>query len=110
MAGSFYYSNVAPQQPSLNRGCWKKLEEYTRKLAREYDSVLVWSGSVTLENRHIGKVAVPDYCWKIIYVRKIGTTKAYSFRNDIVTVGGIHYFEVSLDSTRNLYGFFFVKN
>jgi endonuclease G, mitochondrial len=31
MAESFYYSNVAPQLPSLNRGIWKKLEEYTRK-------------------------------------------------------------------------------
>jgi endonuclease G len=41
MAESFYYSNVAPQSPALNRGIWKKLEEYTRKLANEYDSVLV---------------------------------------------------------------------
>ena len=41
MEESFYYSNVAPQSPALNRGIWKKLEEYTRKLANEYDSVLV---------------------------------------------------------------------
>jgi endonuclease G, mitochondrial len=41
MVESFYYSNVAPQLPSLNRGIWKKLEEYTRQLAKEYDSVLV---------------------------------------------------------------------
>ena len=34
MAESFYYSNVAPQLPSLNRGSWKRLEEYTRKLGK----------------------------------------------------------------------------
>ena len=27
LAESFYYSNVAPQLPSLNRGNWKNLEE-----------------------------------------------------------------------------------
>jgi endonuclease G len=86
MAESFYYSNIAPQLPVLNRGVWKKLETYVRKLVKEYDSVLVWCGSVTLENRHIGIVAVPDYCWKIIYIRKSGIVKAYSFRNDIVTI------------------------
>ena len=50
MEESFYYSNVAPQLPSLNRGIWKKLEEYNRKLAKEYDSILVWCGAVTFED------------------------------------------------------------
>jgi len=107
MAESFYYSNIAPQLPALNRGSWKKLEEYTRKLVKENDSILVWSGSVTFKNRHIERVAVPDYCWKIIYIKKSRIVKAYSIRNDIVTVGGLHFFEVSVDSIRNLSGFLF---
>jgi endonuclease G, mitochondrial len=41
MVESFYYSNAAPQSPALNRGIWKRLEEFTRKLAKEYDSILV---------------------------------------------------------------------
>jgi endonuclease G len=41
MGENFYYSNVAPQLPTLNRGSWKRLEGYTRMLAKEYDSVLV---------------------------------------------------------------------
>jgi endonuclease G len=45
MVESFYYSNVAPQLAALNRSGWRKLEEYARKLAKEYDSVLVWCGS-----------------------------------------------------------------
>ena len=28
MAESFYYSNMSPQDPSFNRGIWKKLEDY----------------------------------------------------------------------------------
>jgi endonuclease G len=110
MAESFYYSNVAPQFPSLNRGNWKRLEEYTRKLAKECDSVLVWCGSVTLENGYIGKVAIPDYCWKIIYIKKSGIIKAYSFRNDMTFKRELSSFEVSIDSMRNLSGFIFTRH
>jgi endonuclease G, mitochondrial len=110
MAESFYYSNVVPQLPSLNRGNWKKLEDYTRKLAKKYDSVLVWCGSVTIENRFIGRVAVPDYCWKIICIKKSGIIKAYSFRNDMTFKRELSSFEVSIDSIRNLSGFIFTRH
>jgi len=107
MAESFYYSNIAPQLPALNRGSWKKLEEYTRKLAKEYDSVLVWCGSVFFSDRYIGKVAIPDYCWKIIYIKKFGITKAFSFKNDLVSGWKLSLIEVSVDSIQNLSGFVF---
>ena len=102
MAESFYYSNIAPQLHSLNRGIWKKLEEYTRKLAKEYDSILVWCGSVTIEERYIGNVAVPDYCWKVLYIKKLDRVESYSFRNDGPRLGDFHSYEVSLDSIQQL--------
>ena len=110
MVESFYYSNVSPQLPSLNRGNWKKLEDYTRKLAKEYDSVLVWCGSVTIEDRFIGRVAIPDYCWKIIYVKKLDFIKAYSFRNDWIFQKLLSLYEVPIDSIQNMTGFIFVKD
>ncbi len=69
MKESFYYSNMCPQTPKLNRGIWKKLENYTRGLVGEDDSVLVWCGSVAKSGRTIGPddVVVPDYCWKILF-------------------------------------------
>ena len=106
MAESFFYSNVAPQVPALNRGNWKKLEDYTRKLVKDYDSVLVWCGSVTIEFKHIGRVTVPDYCWKIICIKRTAAVKAYSFRNEITLGRKLQSFEVSVDSIRNLSGFF----
>jgi endonuclease G len=102
MAESFYYSNVAPQSPALNRGIWKRLEEYRRELVKEYDSVLVWCGSVTLENRYIGRAAVPDCCWKVLYIKKLNRVESYSFRNDGPRLGGLRSYEVSLDSIKHL--------
>jgi len=107
MAESFYYSNIAPQLPALNRGIWKKLEEYTRKLAEEYDSILVWCGSVAFYGKYIGRVAIPDYCWKLIYIKKYRIVKAYSFKNDQVCERDLSLFEVSIDSIQNMSGFNF---
>jgi endonuclease G len=110
MAESFYYSNVTPQLPSLNRGIWKKLEEYTRKLAKKYDSILVWCGSVTFEDRYIGRIAVPDYCWKIIYFKELDKTEAYSFLNDDSLCGILNLYKVSLDAIQHLSKLTFFKD
>ncbi len=108
----FYYSNMCPQTPSLNRGAWKKLETHTRKLAKEYDSVMVWCGSVCKSDKTIGpdKVAVPSYCWKIVYVKQTGKTLAYSFRDDSPEDGPIESYEVSIDSVEHLSGIQFNRS
>ena len=53
MKECFYFSNMCPQTPRLNRGIWKSLETYTRELARQNDSILVWCGSVVKHGRNI---------------------------------------------------------
>ncbi len=106
MKECFYYSNMCPQIPKLNRGAWKSLETCCRTLAKQYDSVLVWCGSVCTSGKTIGKdkVAVPDYCWKIVYVKKTGEEHAYSFRNDTSEAKPIVNYEVSADSVGHLSG------
>ena len=37
MSQSFFMSNMSPQDASLNRGAWKKLESHTRKMAKKYN-------------------------------------------------------------------------
>ncbi len=104
MEQCFYYSNMCPQTPRLNRGIWKKLETYTRELARQDDSVLVWCGSVANSGQTIGpdKVAVPDYCWKIIFVKHERDTLAYVFPNTETISGALTEFRVSVDSVEHL--------
>jgi endonuclease G len=77
----FYYSNMAPQTPKLNRGDWKELEDYTRDMVLKYDTVKVWCGSVGATKK-IGLVSVPKQCWKVLWIKKIKTYEAYLFDND----------------------------
>lgn len=44
MSESFLMSNMSPQDPSFNRGVWRRLEEMVRKWAVEKDSIYVISG------------------------------------------------------------------
>lgn len=69
MKESFYYSNIAPQVPSFNRGIWKKLEEQVRDWAKENEHLYVVTGSILSDTmKKIGShnISIPDYFFKIV--------------------------------------------
>jgi endonuclease G len=101
MAESFYFTNMAPQYPGLNRGQWKNLEEWTRILAVENDSVFVQAGCVG-ELSRIKRVAVPTHCWKVIRVKN--QVDAYVFPNVPERSKSFEMHKVPLDSVRRLTG------
>jgi endonuclease G len=104
MEESFYFTNMAPQYPGLNRGQWKNLEEWTRILAVENDSVIVKAGCVG-EAQRIKRVAVPTHCWKVIRVNN--QTEAYVFPNVPERSQSFEIHKVSVDSIQRLTGFRF---
>lgn len=71
MSQSFFMSNMSPQNPSLNRGAWKDLEEKVRELAAKYKKIHVVSGPIfnNHDYKRIGKsrVAVPHAYYKVLY-------------------------------------------
>jgi endonuclease G len=101
MAESFYFTNMAPQYPGLNRGQWKSLEEHIRKLALAHDSVFVQAGCVGVR-QHIKHVAVPTHCWKIVKVRATKETTAYVFENVPVKTQSFIAHIVTQDSVMKL--------
>jgi endonuclease G len=109
MIESFYFSNMAPQHGQLNRGDWKTLEMRTRELAKSLDSVKVWTGSVG-EKKKIGRVSVPDKCWKVIYIKSKNEWKAYIFNNDQSKADGIENNEVKVKEVEKLTNFKFKIN
>lgn len=108
MAECFYFSNMAPQYHALNAGDWEALERHTRKMATQQDSIHVWAGSIG-EAKKIGKVSVPLQCWKVVYVVRTQSFKAYLFNNDPSHADGIDNNEVTVQQIEQLTGFNFAK-
>lgn len=71
MSQSFFMSNMSPQNPSFNRGAWKKLEEKVREAAVRCKKLHVISGPVfeRADYKRIGnsRVAVPHGYYKVLY-------------------------------------------
>lgn len=78
----FYFTNMTPQTPALNRGPWKILETWCRKLADKYGEIRICCGSIGSVKR-IGpdSVSVPGWCWKVVYVPATATETAYLYEN-----------------------------
>ena len=101
MEESFYFTNMAPQTPALNRGQWKNLEELTRQLALQHDSVFVRAGCVGQSHR-VQRLAIPTHCWKVIQVKKTRETTAYVFPNSTTRTQSYMLHVVPVDSVRKL--------
>lgn len=69
---TFILTNIMPQRPDLNQGVWLDFEYYLEKLCKEQNvDLYVYGGGVyhsdsTLKSE--GKVAVPDSCFKVVFV------------------------------------------
>ena len=69
---TFYTSNISPQNREFNAGIWNDLEQQTRRWAKKYGRLYVFTGGILTKGlQEIGEedVDVPDYFYKII-VRK----------------------------------------
>lgn len=82
MRESFYFSNICPQEPGLNRGIWRELEEQCRLWASENGRLYVVTGPVMTEPmRRLGKnrVGVPVAFYKVICTVSNGKYEAVGF-------------------------------
>lgn len=102
MEESFYFTNMAPQYPGLNRGQWKTLESFTRHTALEKDSVHIRAGCVGEIKKLKNMVSVPSYCWKILIIRKTHDTLVYVFPNKPEKTNSLERHRVTLDSVKKL--------
>ena len=87
MSETFYFTNICPQDETLNAGDWQYLEKRVRNWANRYGSVWVVTGPIVGENRYgtIGDrdVVVPDSFYKALLIRKKnGSYSAIAFVMD----------------------------
>jgi endonuclease G len=88
---SFSLANMVPQEPSLNRGPWARIELTARKLARRYGEVYMVTGPVFSGDRIArigGRVFVPSFVYKAVYIPKTGQSSVWWADNatDAITV------------------------
>ncbi len=108
MKESFYFTNMCPQAPNLNRGIWKSLEDQTREWAKRDSAIYVICGPVIKGGeKTIGpnKVIVPTQFYKVILSPYGKKPKAigFLFDND-GSLEQLSRFAVSVDSVEKLTG------
>ena len=106
MKESFYFSNMCPQHPQLNRRGWKNLEEKIRNWAIADSAIIIICGPIIEKQpKTIGKnkVAVPQRFFKVVLspfakpIRAIG----FLFNNEQV-VEPLSSYVVTVDSIESL--------
>ena len=108
MAESFYLSNMSPQKPGFNRGCWKNLEAQVRQWAIEERAIyVVTAGVLTPHLPSMGgnAVSVPQLFYKVILDYEGPVKKGIGF---IMPNEGsskdLKLFTVSIDSVEKVTG------
>jgi endonuclease G len=82
MKESFYLSNICPQNPNLNGGVWKDLEEQVRDLASQKGRIFVVCGPIVNDTSNtIGenKVVVPQAFFKVLLHEEDGEIHTIGF-------------------------------
>ncbi len=82
---TFSMANVVPQNPTLNRGIWEKIEDHARDLASQLGEIYIVTGPAfnngTVATIGADSVYVPSYTWKAIYEPGVGAG-AYLCQNN----------------------------
>lgn len=105
MSESFLMSNISPQNPSFNRGGWKKLESLVRGWADKHELHIVTAGVLHSGLNKIGGsgVSVPSYFYKIIYAPNESKMIGFLLPNTKINLGLQSYVK-SVDHIENLTG------
>ena len=116
LSESYYYSNMSPQDPGLNRNAWSDLEAQIREWVVDYGDLLVITGPILNDTLHkvpqgSHRVSIPEAYFKIVVDMNSEKTRAiaFLFPNKNVAYRPFQYV-VSIDSIEALTGInFFPK-
>lgn len=106
MIESFFMSNMSPQNPSFNRGIWRKLEEAVRRWGERNEIYIVTAGVLNIKSLgSIGrnKVTIPSKYYKVLYSPEKNSMIGFLLPN-IGSSSELKSFVVSVDSIESLTG------
>lgn len=106
MKESFYFSNMCPQHPQLNRRGWKNLEEKIRDWAIADSAIIIICGPIVAKQpKTIGKnkVVVPQQFFKVVLSPFVNPMRAIGFLfNNEQAVEPLSTYVVTIDSIERL--------
>lgn len=106
MKESFYFSNMCPQHPQLNRRGWKNLEEKIRDWAIADSAIIIICGPIINQSsRTIGKnkVAIPERFFKVVLSPFVKPVRGIGFLfNNRQAVEPLSTYAVTIDSIEKL--------
>lgn len=82
MKETFLMSNISPQLRVFNSGVWRELEEQVRDWVYQKDSLHIVSGPVFSDEPSAlksGKIAIPDYFFKVLIFESAGKKESVAF-------------------------------
>ena len=106
MIESFFMSNMSPQDPSFNRGIWRRLEEKIREWGKSSEIFISTAGVLNIKNLgSIGgnKVTIPSKYYKVIYSPKNNSMIGFLLSNK-GSSSELKSFVVSVDSIESITG------
>jgi len=113
LQATYYYSNVSPQKPELNRGAWAELEDWARRYVNHSKRrIFIVTGPVLRDGLPTmqkadrkNEVSIPEMHWKVIADLDGDQPKAIGFvmRNGPQEYPPISY-AVTVDSVERLTG------
>ena len=104
-AECWYFTNMSPQAPALNRNVWKNLEEQCRREALKEGSLDITCGNIgNAGTIGIHKIQIPTHCWKVIK-HPSGLTDAYLMPNaDTVKRHPYTFYKIGVKELNKLTG------
>lgn len=106
MSESFYMSNMSPQNPSFNRGIWKRLESLVREWGEKFEIFVTTAGVLSSDNLgSIGEngVTIPSKFYKVIYAPNKNLMIGFLLSNTEQS-GSLSSYAVSIDKIESLTG------
>lgn len=84
LSESYYYSNMSPQHPDLNRNSWNNLEIQIREWVIEHGELVVITGPILSDDlpktqQGSYRLSIPEAYYKIVVDMKPDTPKALAF-------------------------------
>lgn len=112
MSESFYLSNIAPQNPSQNRGSWRILEDRIRNIAKSGNILYVTVGTVYQPGYEVigNGLGVPQYLWKVVVDDETNNAIAFLFPNEPLRTQDIPNTIVTIEKLEELTGLDFHPN